>query len=113
MGVTNLLSTYRHTLHPAHIRDFSGQSLAVDISPIIYRGLYFNDYIKYVRMYMGMFLKNNCFVYAVFDGESPTSKSEEIEARKRARLNAKPTPDHWLMGRTITPEILLQVKEEL
>lgn len=81
MGVTGLLRHVR--TRRAHVREFAGRGLAIDMSCWIHRGLYRGNYMIYIQRYVNMLLRHGCKLAMVFDGKPPSAKREALLARRR------------------------------
>lgn len=112
MGVTKLLQVYEHSIRRGNIYEFYENVLAVDTSCFTYKGLYHNDYISYLSHYVNLFSRAKCSIYLVFDGTPPESKMLELESRAKSKTN-KVDPHHWKYGKSITPDIILNIKKHL
>src|SRR4051794_22273065 len=86
MGIKNLLKFAKPACRRGHVREFYGDVLALDMSCLIYRGLYNDDYLGYVKAYVERLTKLRCDLYLVFDGKAPLAKKAELEARALTRV---------------------------
>lgn len=87
MGINNLMPFIRSActaglLHQNH-RD---KVYAVDMSCLIYKGIYHGNYIDYIRRYINCFQKLASRVILVFDGKPPKAKGAEVTSRLKHRL---------------------------
>ncbi|MFH4973359.1 hypothetical protein AB6A40_000068 [Gnathostoma spinigerum] len=98
MGIQNLLSFVKKACRQSNINEFNGQSIAVDVSCLLHRGLFgcasqiaqgqeTDFYIRYVAKYVRMFLAINCHVILVFDGQSLPAKQDTNKIRQENRAN--------------------------
>ena len=81
MGITNLLAHVQKACTQIFIHSFAGKTLGVDVSCLIYKGIYHDDYIKYILTYIDLFANLHIKVVLVFDGKSPPEKHEVQEKR--------------------------------
>lgn len=88
MGIKNLLKLVK--CKPKHISSIAGSTVAIDMSCLIYKGLYRGDVVKYVQIYINRLTQLNCHIYLVFDGKPPNMKLIEL-ARRRSPYSANKT----------------------
>lgn len=100
MGIKSLFNYVQCALRKSSIHEFRGMRLAIDVSCLIYKGIYNGDVCRYISIYMRVFSALECEVYLVFDGKAPTVKNAELERRH--------TP---LSQSCITSEVVMQVKQ--
>lgn len=97
MGIKNLLkSVYTR---PAHISLLANSSVAIDMSCMIYKGLYRGDLIKYVNIYIKRLTQLRCTIYMVFDGKPPQMKMAELAKRKSMHSGIKAKSAYNLIRR--------------
>lgn len=92
MGVKNLLNFVDHAIRPAKLGEFSGKRIALDVSCLIYRGIYNGDCEKYVMSFVKMLVRYGCTVVVVFDGKPPSAKEKALDLRHNNGIRM--TDDH-------------------
>src|SRR4051794_40488341 len=81
MGIPALLKHVSPACQSMFVHSFAGKVLGVDISCLIYKGLYNNDYIQYIRCYIDLFARLHIKAILVFDGKPPDEKKEALAKR--------------------------------
>ncbi|VIO91030.1 XPG I-region family protein [Brugia malayi] len=96
MGIHNLLPFVKKACRQGNISEFAHQSVAVDISCLLHRGLIgcadkvaqgceTDFYIRYVLKYVKALLAIGCHVILVFDGQMLPAKKETNNSRREKR----------------------------
>uniref|UniRef100_A0AAF5PQD2 Exonuclease 1 n=1 Tax=Wuchereria bancrofti TaxID=6293 RepID=A0AAF5PQD2_WUCBA len=96
MGIHNLLPFVKNACRQGNISEFAHQSVAVDISCLLHRGLIgcadkvaqgceTDFYIRYVLKYVKALLAIGCHVILVFDGQMLPAKKETNSSRREKR----------------------------
>uniref|UniRef100_A0A915PIH5 Exonuclease 1 n=1 Tax=Setaria digitata TaxID=48799 RepID=A0A915PIH5_9BILA len=96
MGIHNLLPFVKNACRQGNISEFANQSIAVDVSCLLHRGLigcadkvahgFETDfYIHYVMKYVKSLLAIGCHVILVFDGQTLPAKKETNSSRRERR----------------------------
>ncbi|CAI4222247.1 unnamed protein product [Auanema sp. JU1783] len=97
MGITNLLPFVKNACRPGNIRELEGQTVAVDISCLLHKGLFGcvqqaaeglnpKNYITYVQRRVEALLNLNCYVILVFDGAPLPAKKGVNDQRRENRM---------------------------
>ena len=131
MGVKQLFPFVGQAMRKGYICEFEGKNLGVDISCLLYKALYYEDYMDVIQSYVKLLKDNKNFVYMVFDGQPPETKKQECQDREdrrkkimekvaALRKEAHGNPDILSEAQrlersclTITPEVLKNVKKYL
>lgn len=111
MGIKKLLKFVSGACRNSHISEFAGKAIGIDMSCLIYKGLYNGDYIKYIRLYIDRLTRMKCKLVLVFDGKAPETKAAEMEARARLR-EQQPKADDEPMDITTATAILGKKKKK-
>ncbi|VDM47765.1 unnamed protein product [Toxocara canis] len=96
MGIQNLLPFVKKACRQSSISEFTGHSIAVDVSCLLHRGLFgcadrvaqgidTDFYVRYVMKYVKLLLAIHCHVILVFDGKPLPAKHETNTARREKR----------------------------
>uniref|UniRef100_A0A2K6WJ54 Exonuclease 1 n=1 Tax=Onchocerca volvulus TaxID=6282 RepID=A0A2K6WJ54_ONCVO len=96
MGIHNLLPFVKNACRQGNISEFAHQSIAVDVSCLLHRGLIgcadkvaqgceTDFYIRYVLKYVRALLAIDCHVILVFDGQMLPAKKETNSSRREKR----------------------------
>ncbi|VDK67915.1 unnamed protein product [Litomosoides sigmodontis] len=96
MGIHNLLPFVKNACRQGNISEFAHQSIAVDVSCLLHRGLigcadkvaqgFETDfYIRYVLKYVKALLAIGCHVILVFDGQMLPAKNKTNNSRREKR----------------------------
>ncbi|KAL4002922.1 hypothetical protein ACH3XW_5470 [Acanthocheilonema viteae] len=96
MGIHNLLPFVKNACRQGNISEFAHQSIAVDVSCLLHRGLIgcadkvaqgceTDFYIHYVSKYVKALLTIGCHVILVFDGQMLPAKKETNSSRREKR----------------------------
>lgn len=86
MGVTSLLKFVQKACRQTFIHIFSGKTVAIDVSCLLYKGLYNGDVISYIQTYVDLLTRLKCIIVLVFDGKAPASKSEVLKRRREYEI---------------------------
>uniref|UniRef100_A0A0R3RJ64 Exonuclease 1 n=1 Tax=Elaeophora elaphi TaxID=1147741 RepID=A0A0R3RJ64_9BILA len=96
MGIHNLLPFVKKACRQGNISEFAQQSIAVDVSCLLHRGLIgcadkvvqgceTDFYIRYVLKYVRALLAIGCHIILVFDGQMLPAKKETNSSRREKR----------------------------
>ncbi|XGW16490.1 hypothetical protein V3C99_001724 [Haemonchus contortus] len=96
MGIPNLLPFVKNACRQGNVAEFSGCSVAVDVSCLLHRGLFgcaesiaqgkkTNFYIYYVEKHIKALLNIGCHVIMVFDGRPLPAKKDTNNGRRQRR----------------------------
>ncbi|EFO20398.1 XPG I-region family protein [Loa loa] len=96
MGIHNLLPFVKNACRQGNINEFAHQSVAVDVSCLLHRGLIgcadkvaqgceTDFYIRYVLKYVRALLAIGCHIILVFDGQMLPAKKETNSSRREKR----------------------------
>ncbi|KAM3723844.1 Exonuclease [Dirofilaria immitis] len=96
MGIHNLLPFVKNACRQGNIREFAHQSIAIDVSCLLHRGLIgcadkiaqgceTDFYIRYVLKYIRALLAVDCHIILVFDGQMLPAKKETNSSRREKR----------------------------
>jgi len=90
MGIKNLktiLNTYcKCAINKRKLIDYSGMTIAIDISIYLYKYLYNNnDHLEGLARFSLRLLKNKITPLFIFDGRPPKEKNEVLQVRKDKR----------------------------
>ena len=112
MGVKQLLQYVQHACHQTFIHKFRGSTIGIDVSCLIYKGLYNGDYIAYIRLYVDLLTRLNCIIVLVFDGRAPETKSETLRKRRPLPTFDKTSDiaDYPNIVMRVTKEVVQNVK---
>lgn len=101
MGIQNLLPFVKNACRQGNMSEFSGCSVAIDVSCLLHRGLFgctesvaqgkkTNFYIYYVEKHVKALLALGCHVIMVLDGRTlPAKKNTNDERRQRRADNIR------------------------
>ncbi|KAJ1346412.1 hypothetical protein KIN20_001190 [Parelaphostrongylus tenuis] len=98
MGIHNLLPFVKNACRQGNVSEFSGCSVAVDVSCLLHRGLFgcaesaaqekkTTFYIHYVNKHIKALLELGCHVIMVFDGRPPPAKKNINDERRQRRFD--------------------------
>jgi flap endonuclease-1 len=92
MGIKNLkiiLNTYcKCAINKRKLIDYSGMTIAIDVSIYLYKYLYNNnDHLEGLTRFCLRLLKNNITPLFVFDGAPPQEKNEILQSRRDKRTS--------------------------
>ena len=121
MGIAGLLKFLGGISEPAHIREYSGKSLAVDVSAWLYRGAYgcalgmledprnSDGYVSYCLDRVALLRRSGVRPYLVFDGRALPAKAAERSQRSRRKKSKRAEAVRFLQrGDRINAERALQ-----
>ena len=110
MGITGLLPFLKNASRPAHVSEFKGNTIAIDVYCWLHKGAFgcaeklvrgqkTDGYVVYVMKYVDLLLFHGIKPVLVFDGRNLPSKAETEKKRRENRAKyRKMAKDHLAAG---------------
>jgi len=97
-------------LTDTHLAEMREWVFAVDVSAWLHKGLYYNDYIGFIRGRLDLIDKFRGRAILVWDGTPPEMKRETLDQRANVRNRVPRSADHWNQGMWVTHDMRHEVK---
>lgn len=112
MGIPGLLPFVHKAIHKGNASQFGGKRIIFDVSCLLHKGIFAcaekvingeqtEIYINYIRKHLDIFLRLNCHIILVFDGQPLPAKKEINENRRASREK------NQLLGKQLLKEGLI------
>ena len=107
MGIAGLLPFLKNASRPAHVSEFKGQTIGIDVYVWLHKGAFScaeqlvmgkktDGYILYVMKFVNLLLFHGIKPVLVFDGRNLPSKSETEKFRRENRTKYKKMAKDYL-----------------